>query len=410
MALQCEHCQRTFPTNASLYKHKHEVHNNSSLVLVNHAHKNMSDSIPSKPRTRNRQSDHSGEYGHTPKRSKIDGKIPDDKKDPQYDDGLVVVDKYSDPGEKPLDSDPKTIPPKYDPQNDDQLKVIDEYKIDDEDDDQLTVIDSYDDDGQSDDNLSIVDRYDDKDQTIIKTDYKKKYLDCLKAHKIQQAKFLKKISRINIQNKSNLDRHKKQMRDKCRDEIDKIKNFHQRQMSDLEELLTDKRMNEIKDLSRKHDRLVSDMKNDHRKELSDIERECQRKLKLLDDQIKAMEKGEEDLSSLSKAIFNCTTMEEIFQIQKLVNNHQLDDVIKNHLPTLQNLFLSLSYGILPICQPQRQQVTDEQRKVVERIQTASSQTAKKILQENRADITNLFTIIKNSIKLARDSYNRYGTS
>ena len=35
MALQCEHCQRTFPTNASLYKHKHCVHNTSNLALVN---------------------------------------------------------------------------------------------------------------------------------------------------------------------------------------------------------------------------------------------------------------------------------------------------------------------------------------------------------------------------------------
>ena len=410
MALQCEHCQRSFPTNASLYQHKHKVHNNSSLVLVNHTHRNMSNNTPSKPRTRPPQSDRSGEFRFTPKKPKYDSKNRDNKRDPQYDDGLVVVDKYNDPGEKPLDSDPKTIPPKYDEQDDPELKIIDEYDINDENDDQLTVIDSYEDDGQSDDNLSIIDRYDDKDPITIKTNYRKKYLDCLKSHKIQRARFLKKISRINILNKTNLDRLKRQMDEKCRDEIDKMKTFHQRKMSDLEELLNNKRDDEIQDLNRKHDKLVSDMKNDHKKELGDTERECQRKLELLDDQIKAMEKDEEDLSSLSKAIFNCTTMDEIFQIQKLVNNHQLDEVIKNHLPTLQNLFLSLSYGILPICQPQRQQVTEEQRKVVERIQTASTQTAKKILQENRGDITNLFTIIKNSIKLARDSYNRYGTS
>jgi hypothetical protein len=121
-----------------------------------------------------------------------------------------------------------------------------------------------------------------------------------------------------------------------------------------------------------------------------------------------MQEDNEDLSSLSKAIFNCTTMEEIFEIQKLVNNYELDKVIQNHLPTLQNMFLSLSYGILPICQPQRDQVSDNQREVVERIQTASPQTAKRILQQNRSDIVNLFTIIKKSIKLARDSYNRYG--
>ena len=41
MALLCEHCQKTFPTNASLYKHKYREHNKSSLVLVSHNHRNM---------------------------------------------------------------------------------------------------------------------------------------------------------------------------------------------------------------------------------------------------------------------------------------------------------------------------------------------------------------------------------
>ena len=175
-------------------------------------------------------------------------------------------------------------------------------------------------------------------------------------------------------------------------------------MLDLEELLDGKRDDEIQEINKRHEKIV----DAQRKEMEDYEKECERKLKLLNDQIKAMEKDDEDLSSLSKAIFNCTTMEEIFEIQKLVNNHQLDEVVKNHLPTLQNLFLSLSYGILPICQPQRDQVTDDQRQLVEKIQTASPQTVKRILKEKRADIINLFTIIKKSIKLARDTYNQYG--
>ena len=416
MALQCEHCQKTFPTNTALYKHKHKFHNISPLVLVNHDHKKMSNNIPSKPRARPRQSDDSEEPGDTPKRPRVGNKPTPNgntssQGDPQYDDGLVVVDKYTDPGETPLDSDPRKILPKYDPQDDDELKIIDEYKIDDdEDSDQLTVVDSYSDDGQSDDNLSVVDKYDIRDRTRSKPDYKKKYQDCLKAHKIQRARFLKKLAKMNNTHRVNIDRVKRQAHENCQNEIAKLKKFHERQMSDLEDLLDGKRDDEIQDLNKRHDRVVNDMKIAHKEEMDDNEKECRRKLKLLDDQIKAMQKDDEDLSSLSKAIFNCTTMEEIFEIQRLVNNHQLDVVIQKHLPTLQNLFLSLSYGVLPICQPQREKVTDDQRKVVERIQNASAHTAKKIIKENRSDITNLFTIIKNSIKLARDSYNRYGTS
>ena len=400
MALQCEHCQKTFPTNTSLYKHKHREHNNSTLLLVNHDHRKMSGNRAPK---RSRSSQPDGSLG-LPKQIIKKPRVSNNA-DPQNDDGLIVIDEYNDPGKNPLDTDPKPLPPKYDPQ--DELQIIDEYKPDEDNDDQLTVIDSYEDDGQSDDNLSVIDRFDDG-QRKITNDYKKKYLDCLKAHKSQRAKFLKKIAQMSNNYKINIDRIKKQLYDQCQEKIDKLKKFHERQMSDLEDLLKAKQDDAIQDLTKVHDKVINDLKIIHKRELDDNEKECQRKLKLLNDQIKAMQEDNEDLSSLSKAIFNCTTMEEIFEIQKLVNNYELDKVIQNHLPTLQNMFLSLSYGILPICQPQRDQVSDNQREVVERIQTASPQTAKRILQQNRSDIVNLFTIIKKSIKLARDSYNRYG--
>lgn len=397
MALQCEHCQKTFPTNASLYRHKHREHKNSALVLVNHSHKRMNN--VKGPR---RRSD-SGPPRYPSKRPRdggLDGNKEKRSRDDQYDDGLSVIDEYTDPVEKPLDYDVKPTP-KYD-QDNDELKVIDEYKTDDEHDDQLTVIDSSDDDAQSEDNLTVIDEFD--DHSRIKQDYKKKYLDCLKAHKSLRAKFLAKTARANSNHKASLHRVERQVRKEFQEKIDGLKKVHERKMLDLEELLDGKHDDEIQEINKRHEKIVAAQ----RKELEDYEKECDRKLKLLNDQIKAMEKDDEDLSSLSKAIFNCTTMEEIFEIQKLVNNHQLDEVVKNHLPTLQNLFLSLSYGILPICQPQRDQVTDDQRQLVEKIQTASPQTVKRILKEKRADIINLFTIIKKSIKLARDTYNQYG--
>ncbi len=146
------------------------------------------------------------------------------------------------------------------------------------------------------------------------------------------------------------------------------------------------------------------------RQLADEEQESNRKLKLLNDQIKSLQADDANLNSLTKAIFNCTTMEEIYEIQRLVKNHQIDVVVQNHLPTLQNLFLSLSYGILPICQPQREKVSDEQREIVEKIQTASRQNAKKLIKEKRAQVVNLFTIIDESLKLARNTYNRYGVA
>ena len=102
-------------------------------------------------------------------------------------------------------------------------------------------------------------------------------------------------------------------------------------------------------------------------------------------------------------------MEEIFEIQKLIKNNQIDVIIQRHLNTLQDLFLSLSHGVLPICQPQRSRVTSNQRKLVEKIQSSSGSVAKRVIKENKDSITNLFMIIDDSLKLARNSYNKYGT-
>jgi hypothetical protein len=400
MTLQCEHCQRNFPTNTALYKHKHKAHNKSSIVLLNHSHDKMNKKAnPKRPRQSQKDDDLALPKDKKPKIS--------DGNDPQFDDKLVVIDRYDDPNEIPTDSDPKPSPPKHDPQHDKDLKVIDDYTLDDADDDQLTIIDEYDDDGQSDENLSVVEEIDESNRKQV-NNYKRKYLDCLRSHKSLRAKFLKKMAKMSSNYKINIERIKKQMHDQCQDKINKREMFHERQTADLEELLKAKQADAIQDLHRKHNDAIKNLIISHKKELDDNEKDCQRKLQLLNNQIKTMQEDNEDLSSLSKAIFNCTTMEEIFEIQRLIKNHQIDRVIRDHLPTLQNLFLSLSYGIIPICQPQREQVTDNQRSVVENVQTASPQSAKKILQEKRPEIVNLFTIIKDSIKLARDTYNRYG--
>ena len=203
------------------------------------------------------------------------------------------------------------------------------------------------------------------------------------------------------------------------DEIAHIKSKHNQEIQD-KQLLHDKQQADlenakdafcndtIKKLEDKCENEKKKIRETYVRQLADEEEECNKKLGLLHDQIKSLQEDDENSSSLTKAIFNCTSMEEIYDIQKLIKNHQLDVVVQRHLPTLQNLFLSLSYGILPICQPQREKVSNEQRKLVEKIQTASRQMAKKLLKENRAQVVNLFTIIDDSLKLARNTYNRYG--
>ena len=389
MDLQCEYCGRTFPTNASLYMHK-QTHT-PSLVLVNHNH---------------------------------DGNTDNGKPDPQLDPGLQIIDDYKFvPGTKKRyrDSTDSRIPlpgkkRKPDPQLDPGLQIIDQYpKPDDNDvDDDFTIVDEYIDDGYTDGHLDgpkIVDGYSDGN---IKLDYKTMYEQCIKDSKRLRYKFNKHLEVIDRKHRANVRRGIKDAQDqlsaKYEFEIAKLKRFHDKQMSHLETLKDVDCADKIQDEQNKCQDEINKLKAKHIKQLEDLEEECNEKLRLLNDQIKALQEDDDNLSSLAKAIFNCTTMEEIFEIQRLVKNHQIDQVVQNHLPTLQNLFLSLSYGVLPICQPQRDRVTDSQRRLVERIQTSSRTSAKRLIKENRNDVVNLFTIIHDSLKLARNTYNRYGTT
>ena len=391
MNLQCEHCDRRFPSNASLYLHKQTQHNTPNLLIMNHNHEN-----------KNVSSDAPGDS----KTTKL--------KDPKLDDGLEIVDEIHPIIPKKRKRHPKddnssgSRKKKMHEQLDDELEVVDEYNDDDinESDDEeknpnLKIIDEFDDnDDQDDPDLKVVDRYD-SDPGSNKDYYKRLYEECIKSHKKQKLRFKKILQLIQRQAKND--------KAKFLTENKKLKKIHEQKMTDLEDLKDKFCADELNKLKLECDEKIAEVEKRYEKTINDLEKEFDEKIKRLNDQIKSMEEGDENLSSLAKAIFNCTSMEEIFEIQRLIKNHQLDIVVERHLPTLQNLFFSLSYGVLPICQPQRAKVTNNQRHLVEKIQSSSKHTAKRLIKENKDSITNLFTIIEDSIKLARNSYNRYGT-
>ena len=86
----------------------------------------------------------------------------------------------------------------------------------------------------------------------------------------------------------------------------------------------------------------------------------------------------------------------------------MDEIVNNHLDSLKTLFLSLSHGVLPVCQPQRERITESQRELVEQLQTSTRNTAKRLMRSKRAEMVDLFTIIKDSLKMARNAYNTFG--
>ena len=114
-----------------------------------------------------------------------------------------------------------------------------------------------------------------------------------------------------------------------------------------------------------------------------MEKDFRRKIDMLNKHLRSEQEDEDYLTPLAHAIFNCTTIEEIFEIKNLIESYRVNELTNKHYKTLQNMFLSLSYGVLPICQPQRDTITDSQRELVGKIQNSSFNTAKEVLKENR---------------------------
>ena len=91
----------------------------------------------------------------------------------------------------------------------------------------------------------------------------------------------------------------------------------------------------------------------------------------------------------------------------MVRNREFEQLIEKHLDTLQKLFLSLSYGVIPICQPQRDVLSDSQKKLIQKIETSSPSKAKTLIIQNRSEIINIFHIIEQSLELAIVSYDKF---
>ena len=211
-------------------------------------------------------------------------------------------------------------------------------------------------------------------------------------------------------------------KEKCKDTLLEVKRENKLMLTGLKE----NHKNEVIEIEKKCEDKLSQKDKVHKVEIDSITEKFEDEMKEKNKEFEAMEKDfiakidmlnkhlrseqedEDYLTPLAGAIFNCTTMEEIFEIKNLIETYKVNELTDRHYKTLQNMFLSLSYGVLPICQPQRDTITDSQRELVGKIQNSSFNEVKGILNEIRKEIANLFTIIEDSLKLARSSFNRYG--
>ena len=334
------------------------------MVLVNHDHDNALN------KDKNKKRKHIG-----------DDSKPTDKK---RKDNFKIIDEYND-GDDNVQDDFEIIDEYIDDddQDDENLKIIDRFSDDGQDDENLDVVDKFSDDDQDDSNNEIIDSYDDPSIRKRKLNYKQLYENCMRMSRKLRDR-IKEIKVYNSKRLGKIQKAAKKQKINYEKQINVLKNNHEE---------------EINNVRGEYKEKIENQKAEYENKFNQLEGECEDKIKKLSNLIKSLQEDAEDIDDLTNAIFNCTSMQEIFEILNLIKNHQYDQLVQRHLKTLQNLFLSLSFGILPICQPQRDKITDGQKNLVEKIQSTSPNRAKSLLKEHRNDITKLFTIIEDSLKL-----------
>ena len=355
----CEFCDENFPNITELYKHKYKMHQHS-IVLHNHkkaqSTKPMGEYRNDPPKVEYKNSMDAVEYRNNLPKVEYKETAVKRKRDLDSDsDDIYTAKRFRDDSDSEyratgLEVVPYVKPRKKKPKT--KRKFIKAKS-----------------DGESDLENKRIEKYRAKIERVYKdglSDQKEKYED--------------KMS-------------------KREDELDLIKKQCEEHIANREKEFIEKQNDLKKDLE--------EHKENYQGIMSEMEDHYQNQIKILNEKIKATEENDASFKPLSDAIFNCITIEEIFKIKKLVRNREFEELIKNHLDTLQKLFLSLSYGVIPICQPQRDVMSDSQKNLIKKIETSTPSKAKTIIMQNRSDIVNIFDIIDQSLELATVAYDRF---
>ena len=168
----------------------------------------------------------------------------------------------------------------------------------------------------------------------------------------------------------------------------------------------------IMNLKQKHKIEIAEIRQKYNDSLKEMEMQLEKEKSIHAWEITESASDDDDndkeiLSTLTKAINNTAAMSQVYEIQRLMEEGQINEILKKHFITFKNVLQSLTYGIIPLCQSQRDQVTNSQRNLVRKLQFSTKQTAAKLLKGRHSEIIKLFLIVKDSIKLIRISYNKY---
>ena len=150
------------------------------------------------------------------------------------------------------------------------------------------------------------------------------------------------------------------------------------------------------------------------KKMVEMEKDCEERIEVFRAQIRELEELEEDseMTSINKAVINSVTIKQFNKIRSLLEANQLSRVLQNktHVRALQRLFLGLNFGVIPITQPQRIALSEDERNMVRKLENTPIDKVKSYIAQNKNSFLRLFEIINDSLQLITRSYERYGTN
>ena len=116
-----------------------------------------------------------------------------------------------------------------------------------------------------------------------------------------------------------------------------------------------------------------------------------------------------DMTPIEKILSNNVTLEQINQIRYLLKSGHLQPILDddNLVTAIQNMFMGMLEGVIPIANPQKLAFTDEHYDYMRMLEKMDVGEAGDYLLENHKPLAEIFYILDKSLKLMSKTYLKF---
>ena len=83
------------------------------------------------------------------------------------------------------------------------------------------------------------------------------------------------------------------------------------------------------------------------------------------------------------------------------------EIYQPEIKLVKLILMGLSYGSIPVTKPQKDQINNSQRNLVDEIIESPARLAIEIIKNNEDEISHIFSVIADSLKFAIESFEKF---